>query len=58
MYTDLVDKFKVKVGDKSIYVWHSRKFEELAYMNIPRALFLVGSIFIIYQITLRQQQAK
>ena len=52
------DYFKVKVGDRSIYVWHSRKFEELAYMNIPRALFLLGSVFVIYNITLRQQQAK
>ena len=41
------------MGEKSIYVWHSRKFEEFAYMQMPRVLFLIGSVYAIYKITLR-----
>ena len=50
--------FLIKLGDKSVYFWHSRRFEELAYMHVPRFVFLAGSIYVIYTISLRQRQAQ
>lgn len=47
--------FLIKIGNKSLYFWHSRRFEEFAYMHIPRFLFLAGSIYSIYTISLRQR---
>ena len=45
--------FKISIDGKSVYVWHSRRFEEMMYMQVPRFLFLAGSIYIIYLINLR-----
>lgn len=47
-------KFKITVGNNSIYVWKSRRFEEMIYMHIPRMLFLTASCYVIYRINLRQ----
>ena len=51
------DKLSVQVGQNSIYVWKSRRFEEMIYMHIPRLLFLVASCYVIYRISLRQHEA-
>ena len=54
-----IDKqFVIQSGNKSLYVWRSRAFEEMMYVNAPRMLFLTGSCYIIYCITLRQQKTK
>jgi uncharacterized membrane protein len=45
--------FLIRLDDKSVYFWHSRRFEEFAYMHIPRFLFLAGSIYAIYTINLK-----
>ena len=47
--------FLIRVGQKSLYFWHSRKFEELAYMHIPRLIFLTMSVYTIYRINLRNR---
>ena len=46
------------MGNKSVYFWHSRRFEEFAYMHIPRFFFLAGAIYTIYTINLKQRQAQ
>ena len=51
-------KLKVQVGKNSIYVWRSRAFEEIAYLHLPRFLFLGFSCYVIYRINVRQQQTK
>ena len=48
------EMFRIKIDGKSVFIWHSRRFEEIAYMHVPRFLFLSGSIWVIYQINLRQ----
>jgi hypothetical protein len=51
-------RLKITVGDNSIYVWKSRRFEELIYMHLPRMFFLGASCYVIYRINLKQQEAK
>ena len=48
--------FLIKIGSKSIYFWNSRAFEEILYMHVPRFIFLAGSIYTIYTISLRKRQ--
>ena len=48
--------FLLRIGSKSVYIWHSRRFEEILYMHVPRLLFLSLSIYTIYYINLRQRQ--
>ncbi len=36
-------------------MWRSRAFEEMFYMQLPRVLFLTGSIWMIYKITMKQK---
>ena len=55
-WSNLKATFRIDNGSKSIYVWHSRKFEEFMYMHIPRFLFLAGSCFVIYTITLENKR--
>jgi hypothetical protein len=50
-------RFKIQVGDNSIYLWKSRRFEELIYMHMPRMFFLCASCYVIYRINLKQQEA-
>lgn len=45
--------FKISIDGRSVYVWHSRRFEEIMYMHVPRFLFLAGSIYAIFLINLR-----
>ena len=53
----LKDKFfLINIGPKSVYLWHSRKFEEFAYMILPRFLYLTGAAYIIYTINYNQRQ--
>ena len=47
------DKLKVQMGKQSIYVWRSRRFEEVMYLHFPRFLFLGFSCYVIYKINLR-----
>ena len=47
--------FLIKIGQKSVYFWHSRAFEEILFMHVPRFLFLAGAIFTIYSISLRKR---
>ena len=51
-------RFKIQVGPNSIYIWRSRRFEELIYLHIPRFLFLAGSCYLIYRISLKQQEGR
>ena len=54
-----MDKFfLIKVGQSHVYFWHSRRFEEFFYMHIPRFIFLAGSIYTIYTISLKQRQSQ
>lgn len=48
--------FLIKVGQKSIYFWHSRAFEEILFMHLPRLIFLSGAIYTIYTISLKKRQ--
>ena len=50
-------KLKVQVGSNSIYIWKSRRFEEMFFLHVPRFLFLGISCYIIYRISLKQAQA-
>lgn len=47
------DKFVVETGRKRIYIWRSRVFEEMSFVYFPRLLFLTGSCYFIYLITLK-----
>ena len=46
-------QFLVTSGSKSLYIWRSRVFEEMAYLYLPRFFFLVGSCYGIYLIGLK-----
>ena len=56
MQTAFDNLFLLRIGSKSVYIWHSRRFEEILYMHVPRLLFLSLSIYTIYYINLRQRQ--
>lgn len=49
--------FLIKLGHRSVYFWHSRAFEEILLMHLPRFIFLAGSIYTIYTISLKNRQA-
>jgi len=54
-----IDKyFTVKVGRESIYIWKSRRFEEMMYMHLPRLIFISFSVYVIYRINLKQYENK
>ena len=50
------ERFLIETGKKSVYLWRSRAFEEIAFMYVPRFLFLTGSAYFIYRITLKQHE--
>lgn len=54
----ITGKFKVEVGQRSIYIWRSRKFEEVAYLHLPRFAFLSFSCYLIYRIKLKQMESQ
>ena len=47
------DWLMVRIDGKTVYVWHSRRLQEIIYMHIPRFLFLSGAIYTIYLINLQ-----
>jgi hypothetical protein len=54
----ITGKFKIEVGQKSIYIWRARKFEEVAYLHLPRFAFLSFSCYLIYRIKLKQMESQ
>ena len=47
------ERFLIETGRKSVYLWRSRVFEEMAFMYVPRFIFLTGSCYFIYRISLK-----
>jgi len=53
MRTKVDDIFNINLDGKTVKVWHSRRFNELFFMHIPRFFFLAGGIYTIYIINVR-----
>ena len=54
MRTKVDEYFNIKIDGKTVKVWHSRKFNEVIFLHIPRFIFLTGGIYSIYIINVRQ----
>ena len=42
------DWFMIQIEGKSVFVWHSKRLQEVLLMHVPRFIFLTGSIYTIY----------
>ena len=50
------DWFMISIQGKSVYVWHSKRLQEVLLMHVPRFLFLTGSIWTIYCMKVQMAQ--
>ena len=50
------DWFMISIEGKSVYVWHSKRLQEVLLMHVPRFLFLTGSIWTIYCMKVQMAQ--